>query len=208
MLEVKKIKNYKDERIYDFKIIQDDKELNILFDGNGDLYFYVNKPNYEEQNQIVNFEITKENYELYDLFEKLYNTIINCEIYKINESDLEFKDAEEIEEKQLMYDEWNRELREYPPYNLIHDGIISWRHDDQIFEEANILNIHKEEDKYRLEFILNSKEMSHYIDIRFRNSGSRYQPFNRPFMDLYRALQLYGIPDMEEDLKQKKYIKK
>lgn len=208
MLEVKKIPNYLDKRQYDFKIIQDNKELNILFAGTGDLCFYVKKINFIDEIQIVNFEITDENYELYSLFDRLYNTIINCDIYKIDEFDSEFRDPEELEEKQIWYDEWNQELREHPPYNLIHDGIISWRHDDQIFEEANILNIYKEENKYRLEFILNSKEMSHLIDIRFRNSGSRYQPFNRVFMDLYMSLQFYGTPQMEEYLSQKKYVKK
>ena len=61
---------------------------------------------------------------------------------------------------------------------------------------------YKEENKYRLEFILNSKEMSYHIDIRFRNSGSRYQPFNRVFMDLYMALQEY-----DSRIEQKNYVK-
>lgn len=207
MLEIKKIPNYRDERFSDFKITQGDKELNIVFGGTGDWCFYVNKINFIDEEQVVNFEITDENYELYSLFDILYNKIINCKLYKINEYDLERCTKEELEEKQIQYDEWNRELRENPPYNLIHDGIISWRHDDQIFEEANILNIYKEENKYRLEFILTSKELSHIIDVRFRTSGSRYQKFYMPFIDLYRSLQFYGTPNMEEYLCGKQYIK-
>lgn len=196
ILEVKKEKNYIDDRIYDIIIVQDENVLNISFGGDGDLYFLAELSNFEELNQIINFEITKENYELYTLFDKLYNTIINCNIYKINELDLELKDTEE---KQLTYDKWNQELRKYQPYNLIQNGVISWRHDDQIFEEANTLNIYKEEDKYRLEFILKNEELySPCIDIRFRNSGSRYQPFNIPFMELYKSLQSYNIEDNKQ----------
>jgi len=51
--------------------------------------------------------------------------------------------------------------------------------------------IYKENDKFRLEFILQNKKMSHYIDVRIRNSGSRYIPFNQVFMKLYNSLQEY-----------------
>lgn len=212
MLEIKKIPNYKDERVYDFKIIQDDKVLNIFFGGNGDLYFYANKINFDDEEQIVNFEITKENYELYYLFERLYNQIINSEIYRIVEIQLEFYDEDELEEKRKNYQEWNSELKRSSSYtDLVHNGVISWRHDEQIYEEANILNIYKEKEQYRLEFIPKSKELSHYIDIRFRNSGSRYHPFHLPFMELYQSLQEMDLEyhqiHMEEYLYQKKYTK-
>ena len=192
MIEIKKNKN--EMGLFDFEIINNEKKLNILYGGNGDLYFYVNKYNLNEKEQTVNFEITKENYILFSLFEELYNKIINCNIYKIDNVELEILDEDEIDEKINLYKNWNNELKRKSSYvNLVQNGVISWKHDEQIYEEANILNIYKEKEQYRLEFILNNKELSHYIDIRFRNSGSRYQPFNQPFMDLYNALQKYDL---------------
>ena len=196
MLEIRKIEH---DRGIDYKIISNEQELNIMFNGDGDLYFSINRIDRLDEPKIVNFEITEEDNDLYNLFDILYNRVITCDIYKLNEFDLEFRKSEELEEKQIMYDEWNQELREYPPYNIIQNGIISWRHDEQLFEEANILNIYKEENKYRLEFISNDEDPQ-YIEIRFRNSGSRYQPFNRVFMDLYNSLQML-------DIKQKIYAK-
>lgn len=190
MLEIKKIKN--EQGTYDFKIINEENALNIIFCGNGDLYFFVSKKNLLYEKQIVNFEITKENYVLFSLFEKLYNRIINSDIYKIDEIELEIHSQEEIEEKIRMYKEWNDDLKKSFVYkDLVRNGVISWRHDEQIYEEANTLNIYKEEEKYRLEFILKDKQLSNFIDIRFRNSGSRYFPFNIPFMELYHCLQSY-----------------
>lgn len=207
MLNIKKVKSEYDS--YDIIINDGTKDLNILFGGNGDLYFFINKLNFEDAEQIVNFEITKENYFLFSLFEELYNKITNCNIYKLDEMELPHADDEEILERINMYAEWNEDLKSSIEYKkLVNNDIISWRHDEQIYEEANILNIYKEEEKYRLEFILMSKEISHYIDIRFRNSGSRYIPFNRVFMELYRKLQTYN-PEyhqihMEEYMYQKK----
>lgn len=207
MLNIKKVNSEYDS--YDIIINDGTKDLNILFGGNGDLYFFINKLNFEDTEQIVNFEITKENYFLFSSFEELYNKIINCNIYKLDEMELPHADDEEILERTNMYAEWNEDLKSSIEYRkLVNNGIISWRHDEQIYEEANILNIYKEEEKYRLEFILMSKEISHYIDIRFRNSGSRYIPFNRVFMELYRKLQTYN-PEyhqihMEEYMYQKK----
>lgn len=206
MLKITKEKNKMNS--YDFKITSEDNTLGIMFGGNGDLYFYVKKT-IMNQKQIINFEITKGNYILYKLFESLYNQIINCDIYRLDEYELEFFDEQEAEEKRAMNQEWNEELKQSSVYkNLVKDGVISWRHDDQIYEQANILNIHKEDEKYRLEFVEQTQEWSPFLDVRFRNSGSRYSPFNMAFMDFYRELQKYDTEyhqiHMEEWLYQKR----
>lgn len=96
MLKVTKTKN--EMNSYDFKIESEENTLGIIFGGNGDLYFYVKKTD-EEEKEIINFEITKENYTLYKLFEKLYNQIINCDIYYIDDFEFEFLDQEQLAEK-------------------------------------------------------------------------------------------------------------
>ena len=207
MLKITKAKN--EMNSYDFKIESEENTLGIIFGGNGDLYFFINKLNFEDAEQIVNFEITKENYFLFSLFEELYNKIINCNIYKLDEMELPHANDEEILERINMYAEWNEDLKSSIEYKkLVNNDIISWRHDEQIYEEANILNIYKEEEKYRLEFVLINKEISHYIDIRFRNSGSRYIPFNRVFMELYRKLQIYNPEYHQIHMEEYMYRKK
>jgi len=211
MLEIKR---YQDERnTFDYFIKNEENTFRIFFGGNLDLYFCVNRKDYENDNEIINFEITKENYVLYSLFEQLYDKIISCEIHTIDKFELEMYDKDEIIEKEYIYKELNKELKDSYVYkNLVKNNVISWRHDDQIYEEANILNIYKEEEKFRLEFILQSKEWSTFIDVRFRNSGSRYNPFNMVFMQFYNKLQEYD-PEyhqihIEEYLYQKKLTKK
>lgn len=39
MIKIEKIENQNFPNIFDFKITNDDQKLNILFGGNGDLYF-------------------------------------------------------------------------------------------------------------------------------------------------------------------------
>lgn len=185
----------------------------MFFGGNGDLYYVINST---EKNNVINFEITKENYELYCLFDELYKRIIDCDIYKISE--VEFTgiiepDEDTINRQVIEFDKWNQSLKTTDKYkSLAHNGIISWKSDDQIYEEANILNIYKEEDKYRLEFISNKERISNFIDIGFRNRGSRYSPFHIPFMELYNVLKNIEIDHhqmhIEEYLYQKKLTKK
>lgn len=203
------VKRYKDcHGYYDYGIKDFKNTLRIFFGGNGDLYFAVNKENFK-LGEIVNFEITKENYVIYNLFDTLYNDIVNCEIHKLDSFQLDYFDEEEIKEKQEQYEYWNKEEKEHGFYkDLVKNGVISWYHDDEILEEANVLNIHKEKDKYRLEFVCNSKSLSSSIDVRIRNSGSRYGYFCIIMMRFYQGLCKYD-PEyhqihMEEYLYQKR----
>ena len=94
MLEIKR---YKDENnTFDYFIKNEDNTLRIFFGGNLDLYFCVNRKDIENDNEIISFYITKENYTLYSLFVQLYNKIINCEIHTLDEFELEMYDYEEI----------------------------------------------------------------------------------------------------------------
>ena len=189
MLEIKKIQNYINEKIFDFKITQDDKVLNISLGGNGDLSFSINRSDYEDIDHL-DFDITKENEELYNLFDRLYKKIVNCDIYKIKKENAEYNNEEYREMMIFHYEQCNKELKESKKYlNLVQNGTISWKSDNQLYEEASILNIHKEGDKYRLEFILRNNKKTEYIEVEISNSGSKYYPFTLPFMELYNLLQ-------------------
>jgi len=215
MIKVEKTKNQMDS--FDFEITNKENTLTIMFGGTGDLYFYVNKNNLLT-NETVDFIITKENYSLFSLFEELYNQIVNCDVFKVVDdevySDEEIEDMDfflddEVEDKKAIYSRWNKELRQGLTYKkLVSNGVISWRNDDQPYDEANMLNIYKEDEQYRLEFIPRSREMSFFVNVRIRNSGSNYAPFNMVFMRFYQELQNYDPKchqiHMEECLYQKR----
>ena len=54
-----------------------DKQFDVSFSGNGDLYWTIRSENVNDDN---NFIITKENYEVYRLFEELFDDIENIKI--------------------------------------------------------------------------------------------------------------------------------
>ena len=66
--------------------------------------------------------------------------------------------------------------------------------DEEDADTSSILNISKtDNNQIKLEFIKNKPENGFYLTyaIRFRNSGSTYDPFNFRFMELYNSLCNY-----------------
>ena len=122
-----------------------DKQFDVSFSGNGDLYWTICSENVNDDN---NFIITKENYEVYRLFDKENNT-------------------------------------------------ITWYSDETNHEVANILKIRKENESFELEFYIQpyiegyDRDFNslYHIPIRFRNSGSSYDPFNIVFMRMYEKMK-------------------
>lgn len=211
-MEVKKIpitSDYDKSKIkgYDISFIKDDKELKIVFGGNGDLYWMLRQIKTsdmnEEMNEVYNnFYITKENPVIYRLFDELYNDILNCNIFRITELDQEMYTKSELKKKQKKkneLNEWNRHKRDL----LVEEDKIKWHSDEQMFEYANVVTISKQEEGYLLEFTIPDQpeeellyRLPGTISIRFRNSGSTYDPFNIVFMRMYQELQKY---DREEE---------
>jgi hypothetical protein len=213
-----KIEKKKREQGYCFIISTNDGKFEISFEGNLDLYWSnIYSGNLLEAPNSKSFTITKENYYLYSLFDELYENIKNCNVFTLNEIDISFcEDYEEIEAKRLKEESLNNDLKESEKYNpdrLFCDGIIEWHCDDFSYEESSIVKIKKEEDTYIVIFE-KSKEVNMYLtySVRFRNSGSRYAPFNSVFMRMYNKLidydPEYHQTHIEEYLYQKKLTKK
>ena len=135
----------------------------IYYGGNLDLYwsFYPENCsyNYGKEKAII----SKEN-EIYLLFEILYNDILNCDFSKNSEI-----------------------LKQSGAYkSLCQNGVICWHSDNQVYEDANCVSIKKIDDSILLEFDFKNEESENTIC--FSNNGSRYMPFNQPFMKLYQVL--------------------
>ena len=128
--------------------------LNIWFAGNLDLYFSIWGDN--------KFIIDESNLRVYDIFNKLYNDLINCRL------PFDYSDKKRL--KRLS----NYEL-------LVHDDVVTWMSDDYSYLVAPSFSISKKNTKIIITFDKGKC-------VRIRNSGSLYQPFNTNFMRLYHEL--------------------
>lgn len=169
-----------------------------------------------EQPESKFFTITKENYYLYLLFEELYTDVKDCNVFRIDEFDVfGCKNVKDVKKLHLEKAKLNNNLKkqeQYNPERLFHDGIIEWHCDNFPYQEASVVKIKKEEDIFIVDF-QKSKNIDRHLtySVRFRNSGSRYDPFNFIFMRMYNKLIDYE-PDLhkthiEKDSWQKKLKK-
>lgn len=190
---------YKNSNDYDVIYVKtDDGDFSISFAGNLDLYwsYHSNKPFLETpyENTIT---ITKENYYLYGCFEQLFESIKND---TPNSNSL------------FECDKSNK----VPEYNsssnigLLMKDTICWRSDDFSYDEASSVTIKREEEEFKVTFKKSSnKEYFQTFSVRFRNSGSRYDPFNGTFMNMYNKLREYDYQiHFEEILYQQKKMTK
>ena len=207
---IKTTNNIGEQNLYDIRLTDEEqkgKSLNILYGGNGDLYWLL-RSNNENETSYENFSITKEDYDIYKLFDDLYYDIVNTQVFKpsiasIDEEDeLTEEDIEELETQRIkeieICQKINSSLKDEQSYKkLVHDGTITWYSDDSNKENSEIMKITKLEDEYLLEFIKqNTKDDKIWnfpgsINIRISNSGSTYAPFNMVFMRHFSNFQQF-----------------
>jgi hypothetical protein len=189
--------------IYNYRFEEGNISLLILYGANLDLYFSLHSSGVDINSNNC-FNITKENMIIYDLFEKLFSDIKNVNIFN-----------DESKTKKKWFD--------MSVYNNLYNpdtNTITWHSDETALEVANYLTITKEEEKFKLEFFTKpyiegycrDYHTKYRIPIRFRNSGTRYYPFNECFMKLYNDLQKYDpechqITIDEYDYNNKKSLK-
>ena len=196
-MEIKRKENYVTEGTYDFEFINDDIQLYIFFCNNLDLYMTLKCDKILEEDKYVSldFDITKENYEIFEAFDILYNKIV---YESLNEN--------------------NHFITKYYKKLVDDDKRIVWISDDGPFESQDRLVISRNDEyTYRLTFIRTDVATPHEsknpfgISIRFRNSGSQYDPFNFYFMDMYNRLQDIYIGEYRQmylpELEYKEHIK-
>lgn len=179
---------------YKFTITTEEGSFAIIFSGALDLAW---KNNYSgsllEAESPKIFTITKENYYLYSLFEKLYEDVKNFNINKVD--DKEYENIDDFEEEKKNVEERNNIIKAnqiYEEKKLFINDSIEWHCDDFPYDEGGILKISAYEDKFIVSFE-KSKNVEGFknYSVRLRNSGSRYNPFNSLFMEMYRALIKY-----------------
>lgn len=226
------IKHKSETGFYDFYIKKENKILSLVFGGNGDLYWIINNQSIspettkEYKEHLLSsyqelFTITKENYYIYSLFEELIEDIKESRLFlPEDEEQKEFFNIYEHDKLDKSYEEIckekNEELKKYSRYQLLYnDGVICWHSDEHIFEDADRVKIYKSFENIILDFSrppLKKDEFIYHeagrIGIRFRNSGSTYDPFNVIFMRMFHKLQEYDPNYHQIHLEELKYHKK
>lgn len=159
--------------------IRDDKNLlKIFYGANGDLYFDIFGSHNIDENGCHSAIFTiKKHEEIYQYFEQLVNCIIGCEVFDIGNIE-----SEKLKSKQVYKE-------------LVQNGMIIWYSDNIYDERANILQIERGCGDIKLTFIDNPGDPSFGFGIRICNSGSKYDPFNICFMNLFNQFQLLSKND-------------
>ncbi|MBR1376604.1 MAG: hypothetical protein IJ565_02200 [Bacilli bacterium] len=186
----------KDEFGYTYYVVNNNIVFKMFIGANGDLYWTINDlDNMEDELDKLSIEITKDNIELYNLFDELYNEIANCEVFKINDIEDELEDVNTND----YYVKMNNDIRKNSSYKELYDGEkITWISDDKDREKYSMTTITKMNDSFLIDFKTREQDniedgympyLSTCIAVRFRNSGSYYNPFNIIFMRMYNKLK-------------------
>lgn len=202
MLEIKKSKNMHNYDIFD--IMTDNGTFEIAYENNLDLYWrYIYPETIDKADDEVSLTITKENYFLYSLFNELYDAIKNYTPY----SNFPYEIEDRYEKKRV-----------YGNKPLYQNGEIRWYSDDfASFDNASNFSIQKVKDLFIVIFTKSKTEDfngCHFptYSVRIRNSGSRFEPFNIPFMSMYHKLKEYNNDyhqiHIEEYLYNKRRVKR
>lgn len=183
---------------YKFKIKTDKGTIEIDWGGDLDLYLRIIPDQNRNDSYVI--DITKEKYFLYRLFDEVYDAIISCDPYKYSYEDKIYNPFDKKTDS-INYDAIRSQ--EY----LLNDDIITWISDDGMKEDGARISIKKCDDKYELTFKRGYSDGRLTYSIRFRNSGSRYMPFNSTFGIMYDKLKYYD-KDVDMQIHIEEYIYK
>lgn len=160
----------------DIHIKNQNNIFSMIFMDVGDLFWTINKSNRDSTKEIMIIPQTEK--DIYKLFDKLYNDINQAKLFEEHGDDF-------IKQKLLERNLFNPQTH-----------TIEWHSDDTLFDSDDVVKIIKKENSYQLEFTRPEEYEDPYhrgssrmISIRFRNSGSYYDPFNIAFMNMFREAQ-------------------
>lgn len=196
-------------------LIKDGKKtLKIFYGANDDLYIDIfGEHNLDEYgNYTATFSINKSQ-EVYHYFESLIDNIIKCNVFEVSDTELEICNTQGQTNKLLNFSQLSNEILKssYAYNSLVQDSTIIWYSDNIYDEKANKLSIEKNDNNIMLTFVDNPDDPTFGFGIRICNSGSKYDPFNICFMNLFNQLQALNKEEKQEKdptLVKKKYHKK
>lgn len=182
-------------------LTEDNNLLKIQLMNNGDLYWKIDD---NKDSKIKLFEIKKKDYQVYELFEILYNDIKNKNIYNIYNEINMCTSKEQIQKVYNSYEQEKNYICDYEDINS--DLSITWVSDNNYYNISNFVTILKKDDKFIL--IFNLRDYQSRNVIQFSNSCSRYKPYNICFMKHFRNLYNLEINKNQIHIDEYLYLKK
>lgn len=185
--------NYYFDKVKDILIRDGKNLLKIFYGSNDDLYIDIfGDYNIDGNGQHNAIFCINKNQEIYQYFENLMDNIIKCKVFDASDIKLETCDTKE---------QMNELLKDNAVYNrLVQNSAIIWYSDNIYDEKANKLKIEKKDDKIILNFTDNPDDPTFGFGIRICNSGSKYDPFNLCFMNLFNQLQVLNKQEEQKKL--------
>ena len=189
MLEMNKRIDENGYYTFSFKTINGTFE--ITFQNNLDLYWRYNYyNNINEEPDAKEFLITKENYQIYSLFEELYNSIKDSNPY----SGYTFITPIRYYHKEYEKDEPEKiEIPENPhPNYLYKDGIITWCSDDfSSLEKASNFRIEQLEDAFKIAVAIYGKNNFFPEEAELPGYYDHFHVNGRTFMNRYSHFHIW-----------------
>jgi hypothetical protein len=158
--------------------------------------------NYFTSTDDITFTIKEEDGIIHALFDKLYQDIIDGNVFPLTKADMENKSLVEIEKlEQAKAKERAKFRREAQERDLIDNGVINWHSEDyDQYEFASILTLKKVDKQITITFSKNKENNDEYFiknhptyNVRITESGGRYWPFFVIFANFYHQLQLQEL---------------
>lgn len=170
--------------------IRDENEsIKFLYGDNGDLYidFFGKTWKDESNNRCGTFTISDES--LLPLFSQLYDDIIQCSVFDVDSLSLSMCETED--EKSALksnVQKRNENLKSGEHYKALVQGeSIVWHSDNRPIGKANSVKIERKDGHIVLTFVSNPSD-DFGFSVRICTSGSKYDPFEIPFLRLYNNL--------------------
>lgn len=179
----------------DIRISDETKSFMIARNSLPDLCWYP-EINYFKNDLDITFTIREDDGNIFTLFNKLYQDVIEGNIFPLKEEDIRNKSPEAIKKLKL---EKKKERAQYQEdakrSGLVTNGVISWHSEDyDPYDLASVLSVSKINGEIVITFKKNKNNfenpfsMSTY-NVRITESGSMYYLFFVIFVNFRRQLQ-------------------
>ena len=170
-LEISKWNDGNREEVKGVILSRGDQHLDISLQGNMDLYFSLN--DYEKNNTFV---IGKDNHEVFDAFDELYNSIMGGKVVGLD-SKRKARQTGLIKGKKLILQSDDCELDAAPFLEIERLG------------NAYLLKLDNKESARQLAWTEEFGLGFSTLTVRLRNDGTNYDPLNIQFMELFNKLR-------------------
>lgn len=185
-MEITRRENKSNSDLFDYELRDGTKRLEIKLNVRGDLYWLMTD---DEPYDYTNMTITKENASIYAIFDRLYSQIMN---YDQKRAKCHYNMADE----ELFKNSIEHTM-------ITSNGRVNWVSDEDTFTEGDYMTIVKTpEEEIIIEFFHQVTDMPFIykpgmFDITFKGKGSRLDPFNKLFLEMYLEMQQYN-PELHQ----------